>query len=104
MGITKADTVKLISAEGFEFVIHKEAAMISNTLKNMLSSSGGFQETELGEVRFPEISTPILEKLCQFFYYKLRYTNSAAVKNVPEFKIEPEIAIELLMASNFLDC
>jgi hypothetical protein len=29
---------------------------------------------------------------------------SAAVKNVPEFKIEPEIAIELLMASNFLDC
>lgn len=40
MGITKADTVKLISAEGFEFVIHKEAAMISNTLKNMLSSSG----------------------------------------------------------------
>jgi hypothetical protein len=40
MGITKADTVKLISAEGFEFVIHREAAMISNTLKNMLSSSG----------------------------------------------------------------
>lgn len=37
--------------------------------------AGGFQETELGEVRFPEISTPILEKLCQFFYYKLRYTN-----------------------------
>lgn len=24
-------------------------------------------------------------------------------KNIPEFKIEPEIALELLMASNYLD-
>jgi transcription elongation factor B subunit 1 len=36
----KEDTVKLISAEGFEFVIDKSAALVSNTLKNMLTSSG----------------------------------------------------------------
>lgn len=38
--------------------------------------AGSFTETELGEVKFPEISTAILEKVCQYFYYKLRYQNA----------------------------
>ena len=38
--IQKSDMVKLISAEGFEFVIHREAAMVSTTLRSMLSSAG----------------------------------------------------------------
>lgn len=37
---------------------------------------GSFTETELGEVKFPEINTAVLEKVCQYFYYKLRYQNS----------------------------
>jgi len=36
----KEDTVKLISAEGFEFVVDKEAAMVSQTIHNMLTSPG----------------------------------------------------------------
>jgi transcription elongation factor B subunit 1 len=97
-------TVKLVSAEGHEFIIDYKAACVSNTIRNMLSSqgtgllsglgigfgflcrtcltvrpvvnTGSFTETELGEVKFPEISTPILEKVCQYFYYKLKYQNS----------------------------
>lgn len=38
----KEDTVKLISAEGFEFVVDKEAAMVSQTIHNMLTSPGFF--------------------------------------------------------------
>lgn len=34
--------------------------------------------------------------------YKVRYTNSST--EIPEFPIAPEIALELLMAANFLDC
>merc|ERR1712109_414776 len=30
------------------------------------------------------------------------YTNSST--EIPEFPIQPEIALELLMAANFLDC
>lgn len=96
-----AATVRLISAEGFEFIIDYEAACVSNTIKNMLSSKGTFTETELGEIRFPEITAPILEKVCQYFYYKLRYTNST--HDIPPFDIAPEFALELLMASNYLD-
>ena len=55
-----------------------EAACVSNTIKNMLSSQGQFTETELREIKFPEITTPILERVCQYFYYKLRYTNWCA--------------------------
>ena len=110
--------------------------------------TGSFTKTELGEVKFPEITTPILEKVIQYFYYKLRYQNSCVLcsclscslllvhplslcllflsvnapwpsilkhcmrqsiptscrttKNIPEFKVEPQIALELLMAANFL--
>lgn len=73
--------------------------MVSGTIKVMLS--GQFAERR-GEVRFPEIPGLILEKVIQYLYYKVRYTNS--VQRVPEFSIEPEIGLELLMASNYLDC
>ena len=35
-------------------------------------------------------------------YIVFRYTNSST--EIPEFPIPPEIALELLMAANFLDC
>lgn len=38
--IETPDTVKLISADGFEFIIDRRAAMKSGTIKNMLSSPG----------------------------------------------------------------
>nr|GMD15853.1 transcription elongation factor B polypeptide 1 [Ipomoea batatas]GMD18862.1 transcription elongation factor B polypeptide 1 [Ipomoea batatas] len=107
----KEDTVKLISAEGFEFVIDKEAAMVSQTIRNMLTSPvtgsdlvelcvvvGGFAETEHREVTFPEISTTILEKICQYFYWSLQYARGKET----EFHIEPELTLELMMAANYL--
>ena len=95
------DTVKLISRDGHEFVIDRKAAVVSGTIKAMLSGPGTFAEQTLGEIKFREITTPILEKVIQYFYYKLKYTNGHT--EIPEFPIEPDIALELLMAANFLD-
>lgn len=39
-GAARRDTVKLVSAEGFEFIVDYKAACVSNTIKNMLSSQG----------------------------------------------------------------
>ncbi|KAK9811474.1 hypothetical protein WJX72_004511 [[Myrmecia] bisecta] len=97
------DTIKLISAEGFEFIVDYKAACVSATIKQMLSSEGTFTETETGEIKLQEISTPILETICQYFHYKIRYQNSVT-KSIPEFKLAPEIALELLKAANYLDC
>ncbi|GAA0148509.1 general transcription factor [Lithospermum erythrorhizon] len=107
------ETVKLISAEGFEFVIDKKAACVSKTIHNMLTSPGSFAEREHGEVTFPEISTTILEKICQYFHWSLQYASHRCAYlcklhlSVPsgketEFHIEPELTLELMMAANYL--
>ena len=66
-----------------------------------MSTAGNFTEAQQGEIKFPEISAKILEKTVQYFYYKLKYTDHQGP--MPEFKIEPEYALELLMAANYLD-
>ncbi|OWZ08931.1 Transcription elongation factor B polypeptide 1 [Phytophthora megakarya] len=93
------DMVKLISAEGHEIYISRKCAMVSGTIRAMLS--GQFTESK-GEITFPDISAPILEKVSQYMYYKTQYSDSTS--RLPEFNIEPEIAMELLMAANYLDC
>lgn len=68
----------------------------------ILCFSGQFAENETNEVNFREIPSHVLSKVCMYFTYKVRYTNSST--EIPEFPIAPEIALELLMAANFLDC
>lgn len=54
------------------------------------------------EIHFRDIKAVILEKVCKYLYYKAKYTDAAG--EIPEFKIEPEIALELLMAADFMEC
>mmetsp|Transcript_1223 Transcript_1223/g.1572 ORF Transcript_1223/g.1572 Transcript_1223/m.1572 type:complete len:107 (-) Transcript_1223:64-384(-) len=91
--------VKLVSAEGAEYWVHRKCANVSGTIKAMLS--GRFAESK-GEITFAEIRSVILEKVIQYMYYKVRYTNSKT--KIPEHDIPPELALEILMAANFLDC
>ncbi|CAK9794849.1 Eloc [Anthophora quadrimaculata] len=94
--------VKLVSSDGHEFIVKREHALTSGTIKAMLSGPGQFAENEANEVNFREIPSHVLQKVCMYFTYKVRYTNSST--EIPEFPIAPEIALELLMAGNFLDC
>ncbi|CAG8453963.1 8517_t:CDS:2 [Funneliformis caledonium] len=89
---SSTEYVKLTSSDGFEFYIERNAALISGTIKNMLSSP----------VHFRDITAVILEKVCQYLYYKSRYT--ASQTDIPAFPIEPNLALELLMVADFLDC
>ena len=47
--------------------------------------------------RNPELQRSAPNQVVQYLYYKLRYTNHPANTPLPAFKIEPEIALELLM-------
>ena len=73
----------------------------SSLMRLALLCAGQFTESK-GEITFPDISAPILEKVSQYMYYKTQYSDSTS--RLPEFAIEPEIAMELLMAANYLDC
>lgn len=69
----------------------------------MLNSQGSFTEKEMGVIRFEEIAGHVLERVCQYFYYKLRYSQPGE-SAAPDFPISSSHALELLMAANFLDC
>ncbi|KAI8892561.1 BTB/POZ protein [Globomyces pollinis-pini] len=95
-------TVKLISSDLFEFVIDRKCALASGAIKILLSSPGQFTESVQNEIHFRDIKAVILEKVCKYLYYKVAYSNT--MQEVPAFPIEPEIAMELLNAADFLDC
>lgn len=74
----------------------------AHNIQQSFCFTGQFAENETNEVNFREIPSHVLSKVCMYFTYKVRYTNSST--EIPEFPIAPEIALELLMAANFLDC
>lgn len=47
--------VKLISFDGHEFIIKRDYALTSGTIKAMLSGPGQFAENETNEILFREI-------------------------------------------------
>ncbi|XP_055623404.1 elongin-C-like [Toxorhynchites rutilus septentrionalis] len=96
-----SEFIKLVSAEGAEFIVKRKHAFISDTIQAMLSGPGQFSETETNIIHFKEISSTILEKICEYLAFKHRYMNS--LEEVPEFPISDNIVIELLMAADFLN-
>lgn len=93
--------VKLISAEGHEFYLDRQVAIsASNTIRLMLE--GSFREAQDNVIRFPDLASYVLERVIKYFHYKAQHTNSSA--RLPQFVIEPEIALELLLAAKYLDC
>ena len=54
-----------------------------------------------------DTSTHVLERVCQYLYYNAKWSTSQTPNSkdgVPNFDIEPEMLLELLMAANFLEC
>ncbi|KAH8601228.1 putative Elongin-C [Bisporella sp. PMI_857] len=92
--------VTLISSDGFEFVILREAAYVSGTIRRMLDPKSGFMESATGRCTFTEITGVVLEKVAEYFYYNYKNRNQ---EDVTDFDIPPELCLELLMAADFLD-
>jgi len=57
-------------------VFSMTSALQPQQQKNIIIFAGGFAETERRRVTFPEIPSPVLEHVCQYFYYKLQYNNA----------------------------
>lgn len=126
MAEDEAKFVKLVSAEGHDFIMERSIAIAySKTIRLMLE--GSFREAQEGVIRFPDLSGYILERVVKYLHYKAQYSN--ATSRIPEFvssviagttlknqsshlfkplysaqRIEPEVALELLLAAKYLDC
>ncbi|XP_057632632.1 elongin-C-like [Chionomys nivalis] len=91
--------VKLISSDGHESILKREHVQTS-AIKAMLSGPGQFAENKINEANFREILPNRLWKVCM--YLPTRST-TLTTSEITKFPIAPEIALELLMAANFLD-
>ncbi|KAK7453824.1 Skp1 family protein [Colletotrichum acutatum] len=98
-GTTDSKYVTLVSSDGYEFVVLRDAAMISPAIKGMLDTRNNFREAALGRCVFEEISGVVLEKVCEYFQYWYRYRER---EDVPDMDIPVELCLELLVAADFL--
>ncbi|KAK1761082.1 Elongin-C [Echria macrotheca] len=89
--------ITLVSNDGFEFVVLREATAISPTIKGMLRNP--FSEARTGRCEFPEISAPVLEKVTEYFHYWYKNQDKAVV---PDMDIPVELCLEILVAADFL--
>nr|XP_035162577.1 elongin-C-like [Callithrix jacchus] len=94
--------VKLLSSDGHEFIVKREHTFTSGTIQATLSGPGQVAENEANEVSFRVIPSRALSKVYAYFTDKVHSLNSPT--EILEFPVAPEIALELLMAVNFLDC
>jgi transcription elongation factor B subunit 1 len=90
--------ITLVSGDGFEFVVLREAALVSPTIKGMLRSP--FVEAQTGRCTFPEFSAIVLEKVVDYFHYWHRNQDK---EDVPDMDIPVEMCLELLMAANYFN-
>ncbi|KAG5519215.1 hypothetical protein PMAC_002303 [Pneumocystis sp. 'macacae'] len=97
---SKSEFLKLISSDNFVFLIKKSQACVSGTIRQMLDESNNFLENKNNEINFKTINAKFLDIVCQYLYFHEKYKNADFI---PEFPIEPDMAIELLMISDFLE-
>eukprot|EP00811_Abedinium_folium_P016410 NODE_25349_length_590_cov_3.665227.p2 GENE.NODE_25349_length_590_cov_3.665227~~NODE_25349_length_590_cov_3.665227.p2 ORF type:complete len:109 (-),score=35.40 NODE_25349_length_590_cov_3.665227:163-489(-) len=92
--------VKLISAEGHHFYLDRCIAFECDTFKKMIEHEQ-MKEAQSNEIRLPTITAKLLEKVIEYLYYKYKYTESKIT--IPEFHIDDDIVLDLLLVSNYLN-
>lgn len=95
--------ITVTTKDGHEFKLNKQFAMnASGTFHAMFDNTDDhFTETS-NEIHLRDISASTFEIVVKYFYYKQRYLN--ATGEIPEFQIDPDQALDVLLAANFLDC
>ncbi|KAI0465636.1 BTB/POZ protein [Xylaria cf. heliscus] len=91
--------VTLVSSDGYEFVVLREAVLVSPAIKSMLDPKSQFAESRTGRCLFVEINGMVLEKVVEYCQYWYKHKES---ENVPDMDIPVELCLELLQAADFL--
>mmetsp|Transcript_27723 Transcript_27723/g.50657 ORF Transcript_27723/g.50657 Transcript_27723/m.50657 type:complete len:114 (-) Transcript_27723:52-393(-) len=92
--------LRLISADGHEFLMDRRVAYECDTFKKMVEQDG-FKEGMTSEIKLPTITGKLLEKVIEYLYYKYKYTDAKV--SIPELPIDDEIVLDLLLVANYLN-
>lgn len=100
--MTPEREVKLISEDGEEFVIPESVAKVSKTLKAMLESN--FIEGQSGTIKLSTIKGRVLARVVAYLQYNVKFALEEDLSKIPQFEIGDDMAIDLALAANYLDC
>lgn len=77
--------------------------MVSGTLRAILNSQGQWREKAgaMPTIHLETLSAPVLEKVIEYFFYKVRYNNTP--QPIPAFPLDVDSIIPLLLAANYLE-
>ncbi|KAL9602488.1 MAG: hypothetical protein Q9219_001781 [cf. Caloplaca sp. 3 TL-2023] len=95
-----SEYVTIISNDGFEFVVKRDAANVAGTIRKMLDPTSNFAEASSGRCTTGQFNGVVIEKLCEYLYYNLKHKDA---KNVPDMEIPPSLCLELLVAADYFD-
>ncbi|CED84531.1 RNA polymerase II transcription elongation factor Elongin/SIII, subunit elongin C [Phaffia rhodozyma] len=98
-----SEWVRVVSSDQFTFIVQRETANLSGTLKSSFDPDSGFMEVGNNTCEIPH--RVIVAKVLEYLAFKAQYSGATAKDFVPDFteRLEPEIALEVLMAADYLD-
>merc|ERR550514_2589145 len=92
--------LRLVSADNHTFYLDRRIAFECDTFKKMAEQQG-FREGQTQEITLPTISGKLLEKVIEYLYFKYKYTDSK--ETIPEFPIDDDNVLDLLLVANYLN-
>ncbi|KAF8316115.1 POZ domain-containing protein [Clavulina sp. PMI_390] len=96
--------VKIKSDDGFTFIVERKVAVASQTLASSLNEDSNFAEALSNTCHIPARDV-VAQKVVEYLCHKSQFQNAKSNEEVPDFqeRIPPEIALELLMAADYLE-
>ncbi|KAF8519797.1 BTB/POZ protein, partial [Hysterangium stoloniferum] len=102
-----SDWIKIRSDDGFMFLIPRKAANCSGFLRGMLDSRCGFMESTSNTCQLiVDVRRAVVtEKVMEYLVFKAQYEKAGPGEDIPDFteRIVPELALETLMAADYLE-
>lgn len=103
MHLEEADSlITLVSSQSESFQVPYTYAALSPVIKSILTNAD-CEESRTKTLHFPMINTPTLKKVVDFFAYKNALAQVNDDRAIPDFPIDPQEAVDLLQAADFLD-
>eukprot|EP01068_Selenidium_serpulae_P012012 Selendium_serpulae@DN5758_c0_g1_i1.p1 len=90
----------LVSSTGGRVVLDRKVAEECDVLSRMLNRTE-FSEGRSRTVSFPTIRTEVLQKFVEYLYYRHCYKDVRG--RIPEFEIQDDVVLDLLLAANYLN-
>ncbi|KAF9261141.1 POZ domain-containing protein [Marasmius fiardii PR-910] len=97
------DWVRLVSNDGFSFLVKRKVANMSGTIRNSLDPLSSYAESETKTYHHTEDRGIIVQKLIEYMSFKAHYSKVKGDVPINELleRLPPEIVLEVLLAADY---